>query len=86
MPHTHAISPSILDDVLDERALLPLLRVKSLRTVRRLVASGQLPPHTRIGRGKFWRRSAIFAYLAEHESPNGRLAPKRRRRPRTERS
>jgi predicted DNA-binding transcriptional regulator AlpA len=86
MPHTHAISPSILDDVLDERALLPLLRVKSLRTVRRLVARGELPPHTRIGRGKFWRRSAILAYLAEHESATGQVTPKRRRRLRTERS
>lgn len=77
------ISLAAADDLLlTERDLLPFFRIKSLRTIRRWIARGELPPHVRIGSRRYWRRSTILAHLAEHESPTGRVSPKRSRRAR----
>ncbi len=50
-------------------------------TIRRwLKKPGALPPCSRFGRRRYWRRQALIDFIAEHESESGEVAPKRTRR------
>jgi len=66
-------------DLLDEHAVARMFMI-TRRTLRRWIARGIAPPHARLGRKRWWRREAIMAHLAAHETSSGHKAPPRRRR------
>src|SRR5262249_26933264 len=79
---TFQVHASDGDVLLDLRGLGKELG-RSVRSIRRFVsANGPLAgiPSITIGNRRLWRRSALFEFVASHETLSGRIAPRRTRR------
>lgn len=67
-------------DLLDENGLAEFFR-RDVSTIRRWMKKpGALPPCSKFGRRRYWRRDALIAFIAERESPSGEIATQRTRR------